>query len=229
MKRFVLSAISIILSCFCVVSAQNSAPKLVFQSWNEIQLIVPLSRGKDAKGKSFDRVTATFSGIARIGRKDFDFLDDRAGLTFDFRVSRHISLFAGGLYRRDENVRNVIRYEKRLTAGATFSTVCHKFTFKDRNQFEHRFRNSRADVNLYRQRIRISRSLKFREKEIFSPFISEEGFYNITDGLWVQNEFYAGITRKLSPRTALDIAYLNSSTKSVHTNGINLVLKIKLR
>ena len=37
-----------------------------FQEWNEVQLIYPLVQGKDAKGKTVDKVTATFSGIARL-------------------------------------------------------------------------------------------------------------------------------------------------------------------
>ncbi len=229
MKSFVLLTFSIILSCFCAASAQTSSPKSVFQSWNEIQLIVPILRGKDAKEKSFDRLTAIFSGGARIGRKSFDFLDDRAGLTFDLRVSKHITLNAGTLYRRDENKLNVVNHESRLSTGVTFSTVFHKFTFKDRNNIEHRFRNRRPDLNVYRPRFQISRPLEYHEKEVFSPFISEEGYYDLTNHRWFRNEFYAGITRKFTPGTTLDIAYVRNDVKPVNVNGLSLVLKIKVR
>lgn len=228
MKTFV-AAFFTVLAYSCIASAQNSSPKSVFQSWNETQLILPLVRGKDAKDKSFDRITATFNGIARIGRRDFDFLDNRVGLTLDFRINKYLSLFTGTLYRRDELTANVKRYETRFTSGAVISKVWNKFSFRDRNMFEHRFRNGRGDTDLYRQRIQISHPLTYRKKELFSPFISEEGYYEITGRQWVQNEFYAGITRKINSKTALDIAYLRTDSKPVNVNGLSLNLKIRLR
>lgn len=223
------AAFFLILTFVNFVAGQTSAPKSVFQSWNETQLILPLIRSKDAKGKSFDRLTATFSGISRIGRKDFDFLDDRVGLTLDLRVNKYLSLFGGSLYRRDEIVENVKRYETRLMTGAIVSKVWHEFSFRDRNMFEHRFRNGRGDTDLYRQRIQISHPLRWEKKELFSPFISEEGYYEITSRQWVQNEFYAGITRRINSKTTLDIAYLRNDSKPVNVNGLSLNLKIRLR
>lgn len=228
--RFFIAAIFLFTIIFAGnARAQTSSPRSVFQSWNETQLILPIIRGKDSKGKSFDRITATFSGVARIGRKDLDFVDNRAGLTLDFRVNKYLSLFGGSLYRRDEIVENVKRYETRLMTGAVLSKVWHNFSFRDRNMFEHRFRNNRGDTNLYRQRIQISHPLRHGKTELFSPFISEEGYYEFTSSRWVQNEFYAGITRKLNAKTSLDIAYLRTDTKPVNVNGLSLNLRIRLR
>lgn len=209
--------------------AQVNTSKSVFQSWNEVQLILPLVRAKDAQGKSFDKFTAIFNGVARIGRKEFDFLDDRAGLTLDYRAGKYLSVFAGVLYRRDEIVKNIPRYETRLTAGATISKIWKEFSFRDRNMFEHRFRSGRGELNLYRQRIQIAHPIKINKKEIFSPFISEEAYYEITSRKWVQNEFYAGITRKINSKMALDLAYLRNDSKPANVNGLSLNLRIRLR
>jgi hypothetical protein len=229
MKTIVIVAFLFVLTFSSLVAAQNSSPKSVFQSWNETQLILPIIRGKDAKNKSFDRITATFSGIVRVGRKDFDFLDNRASVTLDFRINKYLSLFTGTMYRRDEIVENVKRYEARFTTGAVISKVWREFSFRDRNMFEHRFRYGRGDTNLYRQRIQISHPLKCGKNELFSPFISEEGYYEITGRQWVQNEFYAGITRKINSKTAIDIAYVRNDSKPANVNGISVNLKLRLR
>ena len=124
---------------------------------------------------------------------------------------------------------NLRRFETRLDVGATLSKTWNKFSFRDRNLFEHRFRNGRTDLNLYRQRIQVSRPVIFNKKEIFAPFISEEGYYDLKIKTWIQNEFYAGITRRLNQKTSLDIAYVRNDSRPVNVNGIVLNLKIKFR
>jgi hypothetical protein len=200
-----------------------------FQSWNERQLILPIVQTKDYKGKNIDKVTATFNGILRIGRKNFDFLDNRAGVTLDFRVNKYLSLLTGTLHRKDELVENVRRYETRLDFGATLSKNWGKFSFRDRNMFERRFRNGRADINLYRQRIQANYLIKHKNKLIFSPFVSEEGYFDLGSKIWLQNEFFAGITRVLNRKTSIDIAYVRNDSRPVNVNGLSLNLKIRLK
>lgn len=211
--------------------AQQSAPPLPerFQSWNDIQLIVPVTRGKDANGKKIDKLTATFTGTIRVGRSSLSLLDNRAGATLDYRLSRHFSIFAASLYRRDEFFENIRRYETRLDLGATISATRRNFTFRDRNMFEHRFRNSRSDLNLYRNRIQINYPLKRGKKELFTPFVSEEAYYDLGSKTFIINEFFAGVSRKLSAQITIDIAYIRYDTRPTNVDGLSLSLKIKLR
>lgn len=220
---------SVILSCTIHVFSQSAPLPSQFQSWNEVQLIVPIARAKDAKGKTIDKVTATFSGILRIGRSNLDFLDNRLSATVDYRVNRYLSLLSSVMYRKDEITVNQRRFETRLDAGAMLSKTWSKFSFHDRNFFEHRFRNGRADLNLYRQRIQVSRPVTFNKKELFVPFISEEGYYDLQSKSWIQNEFFAGITRRLNQKTSIDIAYVRNDSRPINVNGISLNLRIRLR
>ena len=220
---------SIILTLAAAVHPQTAPLPSAFQSWNEVQFNVPLVRSKDKKGISIDRLTATFSGTFRFGRKSFDFIDDRAAMTLDFRINKYFSILAGSLYRRDEIVKNVPRYETRFNTGANFTAKRGNFTFRDRNLYEHRFRNSRSDLDVYRQRIQVSYSVKRGDKELFAPFISEEGYYDLNLKTWFRNEFYIGITRSLNKKTSLDIPYVRNDTRPTNVNGLNVVLKIRLR
>lgn len=226
MRQLSVSVVILVLFTFAALAQTDSLPEQT-QSWNEVQLILPLKFGKDRKGKQIDKITATFSGISRIGRNEF--LDNRVSATADYRINRHLSVFGGVLYRQDEITKNQPRNETRLTTGATISVAWRGFTFRDRNMFEHRFRNNRADLNLYRQRIQISRPITYKKKELFAPFISEEGYLDTRTKEWVQNEFYAGITRRFTPKVSLDIAYLRSDTRPINVNGLSLNLRIRLR
>ena len=229
MKHYLLPFFFLGFGSATAALSQTPQPGSVFQSWNEVQLIVPVVRSKDAKGKTVNRVTATFNGIFRLGRKDVDLVDRRMGVMFDFRVNKYLSVITGALYRKDEIVKNAPHTETRLDFGAILSKTWHDFLFRDRNMYEHRFRNGRSDTNLYRQRIQISHPVKHAGKVLFSPFISEEGYYDLGARSWVQNEFYAGISRSINRMTSIDIAYLHNASKPANVNGLSLNLKITLK
>lgn len=215
--------------CSNFTFAQNTRLNSEFQSWNEIQLILPVVTEKDSEGKSFDKITVNFTGNLRIGRRNLDFLDNRIATTIDFRVNKFVSFVTGVLYRKDELTKNRQRYETRLNASVVFSKSWSGFTFRNRNVLEHRFRNSRSDTNLYRNRTQISYPLKFKNRELFTPYISEEGYLDLQSHIWAQNEFYAGITRRINPRASIDLAYIRNDLQPVNANGFNFGLRIRLR
>ena len=227
-SRLHLRILVAVLSVTACAYSQDQLPS-EFQSWNEVQLIVPLLKSKDRNGKTIDKITATFNGIVRVGRRNLDLVDNRAGTTLELRVNKNLTLLTALLYRKDELARNIRRYETRLDFGATVSTTWKNFTFRDRNMFEHRFRNGRADIDLYRNRIQVSYPIKRNDKELFTPFISEEGYYNLTQRVWAQNEFLAGITRRINRRATVDVAYIRNDSQPANVNGLSLTLKIKLR
>lgn len=226
--RFFL-ILSVILFGSTLARSQTVQANPAFQSWNEVQLILPLMTGKDARAKSFDRLTLTLNGIMRFGRKPVEAIDDRAGATFDHRINKYLFLTTGVLYRKDELVIDRRRYETRFDAGATLAKTWRGFVFRDRNLYEHRFRNSRADLDLYRQKIQVSYPVKRGDRELFAPFISEEGYYDLRLHGWIQNEFFAGVSRKISPKTSIDVSYIRADGTPVDVNGISFSLRIRLK
>jgi len=200
----------------------------VLQSWNEVQLIVPVARFTDSEGRSVNKVTVIFNGIARFGRS-VELTDGRGGVEFNFRANKHLTFVTSALYRRDEVVDNVRHFETRLAVGPTFAAGWKQISFRDRNLYEYRVRSGRNNISVYRQRFQMSFPLKHNGKTLFSPFLSEEAFYDFSAGRFNNNELFLGVTRRLSPRTTLDIAYIRNDTKPANVNGLSLNLKITLR
>lgn len=200
----------------------------IFQSWNEVQIIVPVIQREDAKGKKVNHVTAAFYGDLRTSHTSHP-EDRRLGLAMEFRLNKHFSLFSGVVYRKDEVVKYSPHIETRLDLGGVIYTSWRKFSIRDRNLYEHRYRNGRVNVDLYRQRFQISHPVTREGKTLFSPFISEEVYYDLGNRAWVQSEFYAGIARAFNKSTVLEIAYLRNDSKPVNINGISLTLKITVR
>lgn len=225
-----LTPISLVGVALIVLAANTFAQNLPekFESWNEVQLIVPLAKGKDRGGKTIDRWTLTLNGIIRGGRRPPDLVDGRTGASLEYRAGRHVTLLTNVLYRRDENTEGVKRYETRLDFGATLSKSFGGLSLRNRAMYEYRFRNSRANIQLYRNRIHASYPIKKGETVLFTPFVSDEGYYDLTGRSWSQNEFLAGIARRLSSRTTLEMAYIRSDTRPTNVNGLSLTLKIRL-
>lgn len=225
-----LAIIVLVLIGVCnEVYAQGPSTGGVFQSWNELQVIVPLIRTKGTDGKKVDRLFATFSGTMRFGRRPVEDVDDRAGAMFEVRIRKYLYLVSGVTVRRDEIVNNVPRSETRLDLGATFVKSLDGFNVKDRNLFERRFRSGRSNTSFYRNRLQVAHPVRREGKVLFTPFISNEVYYDLTEGRWAQNEFFAGVSRALSRKVSLDIAYLRNNTKPVNANGIGLALRIDFR
>ena len=199
----------------------------VIQSWNEVQLIVPVARSTDSEGNSVNKITAIFNGIARFGR-DADLTDGRGGIEFNFRANKHITLVTSALYRGDAVVEHVQQYETRLAAGATFSATWKQVSFRDRNLYEYRVRSGRNDISVYRHRFQASFPVKHKGKILFSPFLSEEAFFDFSVTQFNNNELFLGVTRRLNSQTELDIAYIRNDTSPANINGLSLNLKITL-
>jgi hypothetical protein len=202
-----------------------------FQEWNEVQVIYPLLQGKDKKGKTIDKVTATFSGIVRFGQKNLgEFVDSRAGLTLDFRLNKFVHLYGAYQYRTDEALPNARGYEQRLSAALGLERTWKKFTFKERNMYERSFRVNRTDSNRYRQRFQVSYSITDKEKkELFAPYVSEEGYWDLDAHSWARNEFYVGITKKFTKHFSADFYYIRLDILPVNANGIGTTLKFKIK
>jgi hypothetical protein len=229
--KLVFSLFFLVLLGFPVFAQTSSSAKSEFQEWNEVQLICPLKQKKDKKDKTYDVITATFSGIFRLGQNNLSqFVDSRAGLTLDFRVHKYAHLYTGYQYRTDDALPHTRGYEQRINFALGLEKTWDKFTLKERNMYEHSYRVNRIDTNRYRQRVQASYSITGKEKkELFAPYVSEEGYYDTDNHSWVRNEFYAGITKKFNKRYSADFFYIRLDTLPVNANGIGVTLKIKLK
>src|SRR5437868_1118395 len=101
MKKILFLPACLVLFLFSFESFSQNPLDSKLQLWNEVQLIVPVKHGKDSNDKKIDKITATFSGILRLGRKNWDFVDNRYGVTLDFRVNKYFGLMSSVLYRKD--------------------------------------------------------------------------------------------------------------------------------
>ena len=220
----------LIFLCSITTASQTTPPESDFQFWNETQFIVPLIKSKDKKGKDFERVTFFLSGTLRFGRNYTQFVDERIGFGFDFKINKYLTLTPSYLYRTAQPYQNRKEFESRFRFAATLENKWTRVSVRDRNLIEYRMRNSRADSVRYRNKLQFNFPIHKNKKEIFAPFVADEIFYDFHDKAWTRNELTLGISKKFSPAFSADFFYLYQRNRGnvlrvINALGVNLKFK----
>ena len=202
-----------------------------FQVWNETTLVFPVLKTKDENGKNVDRLSLLALGTLRLGQNRLYPVDARAGAGFDLRLNKYFNFSPTYVYRRGEARRNRKEYEHRVRFDLTVGNKWKNFSIKDRSRVEFRIRNSRGDSARYRNKFTFAFPVRHKGKEIFSPFVADEWYYDFTAKSFTTNEISAGISRKLSSSTSADIFYVRrdfNNQQLRYLNGIGVNLKIRI-
>lgn len=216
---------------FLTAGAVTTRAQGDFQVWNETTLVFPVLSTKDKQGKKVDRLSLLTFGVLRLGQNRLHPVDARVGAGFDLRLNKYFNFTPTYLYRRGEAVRDRKEFEHRLRFDLTVGNKWKNFSIKDRSRFEYRVRNSRANSSRYRNKFTFAFPVRHNDKEVFSPFVAEEWYYDFTAKEFSTNEVSAGITRKLSKNTSADFYYVRRDFNSGplrYLNGVGVNLKIRI-
>jgi hypothetical protein len=199
------------------------------QIWTSVDFVIGIKKEKDKKGKEFDRIALNLTGIDRFGDSFSRPVDQRLGMFLDFRVNKFLTITPGYLYQKASPLKTGQNYESRLSIAANLNRRWKDWNFKTRQQIEHKFRNGRQDNQNYRPLFQINYFVKRKKKDLLSPFVSNEGYYDTLAKTWSRNEFRAGASRALNKRLSADFFYIRVDTRPVNVNGFGIGLKVKLR
>jgi len=211
---FVLSSFSVLFA-----DAQTVADEDDNQSWNDVQLTVPMT-------KEFDFYLA---GTFRFGKDVTRLNDRRIAVGFVYKLNKSVSFqpFYWNIEARNANGR--FRTEHRLNLRVVYRFPFKKFGLSHRSWFEYRLRRP---LNSFRYRP----SLTF-EKDIpkiipkSKLFITEEIFYDSLLKKFSRNRLSVGITRTLTKNLSLDVFYLRQNDGFSRPGDLNVIgtsFKIKL-
>jgi hypothetical protein len=207
-----LSLMAILLYISGLVSAQTRVPKADTQSWNDVQLTIPLSK----------KVDFLIQGTLRIGGNLSKAVDERWGLGFNYKMNKYVTLSELYFHReaRPPNGRHEV--EERLTLGATLRKPIGKFTLSDRNSFERRWRQPQVDAWRYRNRIQIEHPFQINKAK-FTLFVSDEVFYDWSLHDWVRNRFAVGASHAFNKHFTGDLYYMRQNDGRSRPGDVNVI------
>lgn len=207
------------LTGFCLVfaDAQTADPD-DNQSWNDVQLTVPVN----------ERFDFTLSGIFRFGKNITQLNERRVAVGFVYKPNKSWSFqpFYWNIAARNASGRFLL--EHRLNFRATYRFPIKKIGLSHRSWVESRLREPR---NSWRYRP----SLTF-EKDIgkIIPdtkfFMTEEIFYDSILKRFSRNRFSVGITKPLTRKLSLDVFYLRQNDGFSRPGNLNVIgMNFKIR
>jgi hypothetical protein len=212
MRKIILSLL-LIGGCALFAHAQAAAAdEEDFQSWNDLQLTVPLT-------KHFDFLTQV---TMRFGKNVTRLHDGRFQIGFVWKPHKSWSFTPFYWHIRARNAAGRFRTEHRLNLRAQYRFPFKKFGLSHRSTFEYRLRNP---LNSWRYRP----SLTF-EKDVpkkFIPaaklYVTEEIFYDSLLKEFSRNRFTVGITKTLTKKLSLDVYYMRQNDGVARPGDLNVV------
>ena len=216
---------------FSIKAFPQAAPiRNDFQIWNDTSITFPVKKSTDKNGKSFDRLTFSINGTLRFGRNASRPVDERIGFAFNYRLNKFISFTPDVLYRGQQPYKGSRGFETRFRFAVNLENKWKRFSLADRNQIEYRKRNSTKDSVRYKNRLRLNVPINKNKKELITPFLSDEIYYDFQAHAWTRNEFFAGFGKKFNNNFSADLFYLfvkdKGFPKTVNGIGINLKFKV---
>jgi hypothetical protein len=198
--------------CSTFAGAQTAADEEDVQSWNDLQLTVPMT-------KHFDFLTQV---TMRFGKNVTRLNDGRFLAGFVWKPSKSWSFTPFYWHIRARNAAGRFRTEHRLNLRAQYRFPFKKFGLSHRSWFEYRLRRP---LNSWRYRP----SLTF-EKDVpkkFIPaakfYITEEIFYDSLLKKFSRNRLTVGITKTLTKKLSLDVYYMRQNDGFSRPGDLNVI------
>ena len=209
---FGLLALTAILICAGRSSSQTPVPKSDTQSWNDVQLAIPLSK----------KVDFVIQGTLRIGGNLSKAVDERWGFGFNYKVHKYVTLNELYFHREARAPKGRHEVEERLTLGATLRKPFGKFTLSERNLFERRWRQPQVDAWRYRNAVLLEHPFKIGKKN-FTFAIGDEVFYDRSLHDWVRNRFAVGASHVFNKHLTLYVYGMRQNDGRSRPGDINII------
>jgi Protein of unknown function (DUF2490) len=193
-------------------NAQSRVPKSDAQSWNDVQITVPMTKVVDF----------TIQGTLRLGDNATQTADQRLGVGFVIKINKYLSFNQFYFHREARPPNGGHEHEDRATLGATVRFPAGKFTISDRNYFERRWREPQVDAWRYRNRIQLEHPFRIKKTK-FTWFVNDEFFYDWSLRDWVRNRFAAGISHTFNKHLTLDIYAMRQNDGRSRPGDINII------
>ena len=192
--------------------AQIRVPKADTQSWSDVQLAIPLNK----------KVDFTIQGTVRIGGNLTTPVDGRWGFGGVFKLNKYLSFNPFYFHREARPPNGRPEREERLTLGATLRFPVGKFTFTERNWFEHRWRAPQVNAWRYRNAVLIEHPFRIGQIKFTFAF-GDEVFYDWSLHDWVRNRFAVGASHVFNKHLTLYVYGMRQNDGRSRPGDINII------
>ena len=217
MRRIAIRAVFFIISLFIASLAKGqgtvAAPQQGdFQSWNDFQITVPMSKQFDF----FTKITM------RLGKNVTRLNDGRYAVGFVWKPTKSLSFSPFFWYIRARNTAGQFRTENRLSLATSYKFPIKSVGLTHRSTFEYR---ERRPVSTWRYRAMMTVDKDIPEKIIPKAkfFVADEVFYDSATDKFSRNRFQIGITKTINKQWSVDIYYMRQNDHFTHPGDLSVI------
>ncbi len=225
MKKYILLIALFIASTSAVYSQEPNEGDIQF--WNETKVYFKPIKKDDKKF-----ISPYLMGTIRIGQDVRHFVSERIGIGFDVQLNKYFKLTPSYYYIAEQPTKNRKSIEHRVRLDLEGEKKFSKVTLSNRNRIEHRLRFNRDDSTRYRNKTKLKIPINDSEgKEIITPFVANEPYYDFRAKRWSRNEFSVGVGKKVNKNLSGEVFYLmqnniGNTLKRVNVIGVNLKIQL---
>jgi hypothetical protein len=201
-----------VLFCSARATAQSPIPKSDNQSWNDLQITVPMTK----------KVDFTTQITLRLGDNVTQTADQRWGIGFVFKLNKYLSFNPFYFHREARPPNGRHESEDRVTLGATVRIPAGKFIISNRNWFERRWREPQVEAWRYRNRLQLEHPFKINKKT-FTWFVSGEAFYDWSLHVWPRDRFSGGVSHPFNKHLTLELYYTRQNDSHTRPGDLNII------
>ena len=188
LSMFVMSVVLVF-----AVNAQEPQPEEDFQSWNDVQITVPLSEKLDFQTQF----------TARLGKNVTRLNDGRFAAGLVYKPHKWLSINPFYWNIRARNAVSVFREEHRWNLRFVYRAPTKGFGLSHRSWFEYRIRGT-AKSWRYRPSLTFEKDLPAKFIQKAKLFVTDEIFYDSLLNRFSRNRFSVGINKVLNNDLSLD-------------------------
>lgn len=182
------------------------------QSWNDVQLTVPMT-------KQVDFVTKV---TMRFGKNVTRLTDGRYQFGFAWKPVKDLSISPFYWYIQARNARGFFRTEHRLNLAVTYRFPIKNFGLIHRSTFERRLRST-GNTWRYRAMMTFEKEIPKRLIPKAKFFFGDEVFYDSATKKFSRNRFNIGINKTLTKQLSVDIYYMRQNDGFSHPGDLNTI------
>jgi len=182
------------------------------QSWNDVQITVPLDKGFELYGA----VTGRFGkNVTRLN-------DGRLAVGVGIKPTKSLTILPFYWFIRARNSSGRFNNEHRLNVRATYRFPIKSFGLSHRSTYEYRIREPLNSWR-YRAAITFERDLSKGVIPGAKFFATDEIFYDSILDRFSRNRFTIGINKTLTKKLSLDIYYLRQNDGFSRPGDLNVI------
>jgi len=219
-----MKKIFLVLAVICfsalLIRTQTKTDDEDIQSWNDVQLTVPIS-------KQFDFYTAL---TLRFGKNITRLNDGRYAVGIVYKPNKSWSFQPFYWFIDARNSRSQFKAEHRLNLRVGYRFPVKSFGLSHRSSFEYRRREPRNSFR-YRPSLTFDKDIPNNIIPKAKFYVTDEVFYDSILNKFSRNRFTVGITRTLTKKLSLDIYYMRQNDGYTHPGDLSVIgtsWKIKL-